>query len=470
MGTARDAEPSSRHLWPYTARAEQLAGALRSFGTSSIPASPLHMFAPSDTEGRIDTDLDARVRTDARFRAALLTLAAPERLLTFVAHSREMSRAALFLAGSSAVIGFAVYGDEIGFSAPMSSLEFAAIIRTFVNPPANDDQPTVRVPIALLKTLRSLFACGLDGRLAIEMTSEQVAAAGAGAPGHRRLNALVQGGVLTEAGDGYRLQDDWIQGHQYLVDNDWVELAAVELADVQSGFRASRTVSIVGSVGRQRIALADSPGSGKGILLAPLTVSLLDSTVVTLASPPRLPNVTVHAHRTHGVVTTTRRQPTITVGDSNSDWHLTTPEDLVAALHGGELEVIADAVFSSRHVVVTRRDPSYAASVRSVLVPSGGGIVEWSLEGSRVRWRVIERESLDELLPADPSTLGTARVAVFSSSEQEQSGGGGGTAIWFAADGHAVGWRLEKQSSGDVIAQTVPSAVARDEVLAALAA
>jgi hypothetical protein len=412
---------------PYSGPAVEFASALAHLGIDPSPNSPLSGFVKPGDGGPVVSRFDGLLRTDQALPVALLTLAAPQRLLTYAAHRPDTTQRVLFLVGDFAVVGLTISDGSVSVSRPMSAVELAALIGSFVDPPANDERPGDLARADLLSTVAALLRDGLQNGEPVDIAERDAVAAvqaglGLDCDPSAGLDALERDGVLTRVGSGFRLVTEWLERYAYLVDQDRVELTSIELSDVRAGLEASRDVSIVGAAGRQRVVLAAAPGVKHTLCLAPLTAPLLAAAVLALAGPPRLPRVISPDDAQDADVTPWFRQST--GAEEVGEWRVSAPDELVAALAGGDIKASAEAILRpDARVSVTVRRPGRAAAYRSVIAMTGLASVEWSMDGSRVRWRSLGCGGVDgalrDLLPqASETAEGEATEPVTLSSAE----------------------------------------------------
>ncbi len=497
---------SGEAIWPLQLTGAELAELFGRLGLSVDPASPL---AGVVGEGAGASGGDSGLPPiEPALARALRVLAAPRQLL-------------LVGAGEAAVLGFLNDGERVvrfdagaagcTFAEPCEHAAFGRLICSLAGVSAVDsDEDGVLVGQPFLGAIAGLRMAGLFARGA-EMTREEAElavaeGAGGSADPAELFRALEAEGPLAVDGSVVRARDGWAERYPYLARPAGLKVDAIELGDIAAGRSRRKGLAVLGEGAERLVFLpptCDEEGRDVLLELEPATIPSLAGAVERLLAPPLAPPFTAVADLDGPRSGWLEDAPG---AGAIPEWRLDTLEDLLAPPAEGSAPPPA-LLAPGATVEVLAWGRGGRAPERTVLALDSESAVEWTLDGSLVRWRALApgrvAPRIAELVPvAEAGQAPGASVelspadleALLAASAPEglampaglRDLAGDGEARWYAVRaGHRAGgssrerfvlagagpsggaWRLE--SSGDALtAHAVGPGEVQAELLAAL--
>ena len=349
----------------------------------------------------------------------LSALAGPRQLLIARAGDTDPDPLTFYLNDGSRIVRFGLLEDGCLASGWHTHAEFAAALGSRLHLTEGGRPAVDQVADRLLRGLAAMLDAGLSATTGSSLALDAAKAAIARelAPGvdpDAALLALTDDGIAVVDAQGLRFREEWVERFGYLLAPPALVIHAIELADASAGRWRPRRLLILGQADRRLAYFPDSgtdPLADVVLALPEATIDVFEQAIAALLAPPLMPpNRPVCAYG--GSPAKWLSNPADDASVTMPAWTTSAPESVASDAHetghallhpGATVEILASATGSAHRTL-------------HVLALTAGNAVEWTLDGSMVRWRPLNRSQtsarLQELVSAMPCASSTNTAAL----------------------------------------------------------
>ena len=397
MSTVDQKDTEREVNWPLRLTGRELAELVDSLGLQLAASSPLAQVDLGRSRAVIGLDANGGQQPAAVARAVRVTCNPRQLLLVrlgAIGGDATEPQVLGFLNDGDLLVRFDVGASGCILAEPCTHGEFAQVVCSLAGIQAQtSNNDGILIAQGFLEVIVGLRSAGLfdapEARISLsDAEVVTVAAAGDESRAGERLRALEADGVLVIEGSTVLASSEWSSACPFLCVPAGMTVEAIELADLAAGRTRRKRLAILGETPERVVSLpAAVDGRVREVILGleAATTENVGSAVEQLLAPPLSPPCEPIAECMRSQAGWLRG--TVDRGEL-PDWYLQAFEDIVAPLD--EVVPIPDALLTPQATIeIASMARGGVGLQRSILALDDTNAVEWTLEGSFIRWRAL---------------------------------------------------------------------------------